>query len=132
MGYLPTHIFKIADRDPDGYYEIHSSTLYCFEFKIDFCSHVDIFVTHTDAFAQDWSLLCWASDSPDGPTRFREQLDMSEFRVPRTGRTIRLVSDRPETDTSFTSCQTNYLMIKNLQNSPNRFQLKFGPFDDQE
>jgi hypothetical protein len=121
------HVFSPDDRDWDGYYGIAGGNTHCFAFTVPEGTKVDITMIHNDLTAQDHSLRCWFSDGANGAVWFSGDDTMDVFPMPRVFRSIPiwdLALDKPTH--ALDATRTWYLMVKNLQNKENRYQLEFN------
>lgn len=125
---LPEEVSIITEeqRDWDDSYVIHNGRTYCFEYQVGSDQFFEIEIIHTRLEAQDLSLRCWFSETPNGPPEFQGSDAMDVFSVTRQLRTI-LVGG-PETDSFFKvpAGKINYFMVQNLQNSDNFFKAAFN------
>jgi len=123
---LPEGVSIITETNRDNFdtYVIPSGCTFCFEFTAEDGQTTEIGMIHTKHPAQDLSLRCWFSTKPLGAVEFVNSDNHDVFPILRQFRTILIGT--PSTNTLYKMREgTNYLMVQNMQNSENFFELQF-------
>jgi hypothetical protein len=119
------HIITEDQRDNFDTYIIPGGQIYCFAFSLEDSKYIQFSIVHTRLESQDYSLRCWFSDKPMGFSYFNLPDNMDWFAIPRKTRKINVGAIGTNTLYQMPAGQTNYLMVQNMQNSDNFFEIIF-------
>lgn len=118
-----TFLFDETDHDWDDYYQIHSSTTYCFSFDIIPETILSLTLVHNFMESQDLSLRCWFSNKPLGESVY-EINSLQYFPLTREPKTFNF-GDANSSALYELATGKHWIMIQNLQNARNGFKLIF-------
>lgn len=119
-------VIKASERDNFDTYVVEAGRILCFEWRIGHGQTMDFSMVHTKSQAQDLSLRVYFSDQPMGDQFYPAIDSLDVFAIPRYARTISIGA--PDTNQLYRmpANHTNYVMVQNMQNSENFFELVFS------
>ena len=118
-------LFKPADRDNWGQYQILSGQTHVFEFQVPINGSVTVGVAHILPNSQDYSLDVWVSEEPlDGLVLQQGFGHYKPIRRVREFQIYDMFTEMRGDDKMFLiPARTYYVNVKNLQNRMNGYEL---------